>query len=340
MNNFKKILALLLAAVCLISVSACSKNENAAVTTTAPAAVNHEDKETQDEEVTVPDRGEDKIKIAAPADAGGLAFSKLAIDCSYAYSVEQKGMTSALAAEKIKNGEKQVAVLTLADAAALSAQIDIKIIAINTSLVLSVVASGDGVLSCKELDGKTVYACGEGTYMQWVLEEILDDNGVDAEIIYATADEIDAKMKSGEAEICILPEFDGTRLANANTGFSKKFALTAFWKEDFVPAATCVVARTDYVEANADYIEEMIEKFEMATNSCIDNEAGVGYLAQILTANGYFTDFELAQKSISAVGFVYFSGEKLKTEFEANVDFYADCGAEITVPADSAYYGA
>ncbi len=338
MSNFKRIVALLLVAVCLISVAACGKNENADVTTTAPAA-NHEDKEIPDVEVTVPDRGENKIKIAVPADSGGLAFSKLAIDCGYAYSVEQKGITSATAAEKIKSGEAQVAALTLADAAALSSQADIKIIAINTNLVLSVVASGEGILSCEELDGKTIYACGEGTYVQWVTEKILDDNGVNADVVYATVDEIDAKMKSGEAEICILPEFDGTGLANANEGFTKKFALTNLWKEDFAPAATCVVARTDYIEANAEYIEELIEKFEMATNSCIDNEAGVGYLAQILTENGYFSDFELAKKSVAAVGFVYLDGEEMKAAFEANVGFYADCGAEITAPADTAYYG-
>ena len=77
----------------------------------------------------------------------------------------------------------------------------------------------------------------------------------------------------------------------------------------------------------------------MATNSCIDNEAGSGYLAQILTSNGYFSDFEFAKKSISAVGFVFLGGEEMKAAFEANIEFYADCGAEITAPADSVYYG-
>lgn len=338
MSNFKKTVALLLAVLCLMSVTACGKNENATETTTA-AVLNHEDKETQDEEVTVPDRGENKIKIVAPADSGGLAFSKLAVDRSYAYIVEQSGITSAAAAEKIKNGEAQVAVLALADAAALAAQTDIKILAVNTNIVLSVVASGEGTRGCKELNGKTVYACGEGTYVQWVIEEILDDNGVNANIVYATVDDIDAKMKSGEAEICILPEFYATRLANTNEGFVKKFNLTLFWEEKFTPAATCVVARADYVEANPEYIKEMIADVEMATNSCIDNEAGVGYLAQILTENGYFTDFELAKKSISAVDFVYLSGEEMKAAFEANVEFYAENGADVVAPEDSAYYG-
>lgn len=340
MKNFKKIVALLLAVVCLASFAACGKDE-VAVTTAAPDSGNHEDKETVDEVVTVPDRGENKIKIAATADSGGLAFSKLAIDRSYAYSVEQKGITSAVAAEKIKSGEAQVAVLNIADAVNLASQADIKIIAVNTNLVLSVLGKGDTVKGYEDLDGKTVYVCGEGTYVQWVTEKTLKDNGIKANIVYASVDEINAKMKSGEAEICILPEFDGTRLANENAGagFVKKFPLLSLWKEDFVPAATCVVARTDYIEANAQYMQGLIADVEMATNSCIDNEAGAGYLATILTENGYFSDYDLARRSISAVAFVYLDGEEMKAAIEANVEFYASCGAQITAPADTAYYG-
>lgn len=339
MSRFRKIVALLLVALCFASFAACGKKDDAPTATAASTLENHGDKETQDELPPDPDRGENKVKIAASADGGGLAFSKLAIDRSYAYVVDMKGVTSAAAAEKLKNGEAQVAVLTLADAATLATQADIKIIAINTNLVLSVIGKGDAIKQYQDLDGKTVYASGEGTYIQWVTEKTLKDIGVKANLVYATVDEIDAKMKSGEAEICILPEFDGTRLVSANTDFVKKFALTKLWKEDFAPAATCVVARADYVASNPENIAELISDIEMATNSCIDNEAGVGYLAQILTAGGYFTDFELAKKSISAVGFVYLSGENLKTAFEANVEFYADCGAQLTAPADTAYYG-
>lgn len=338
MSNFKRTVALLIAVLCLFSFAACGKKDGASATTTA-TAVNLEEKEIIDEPLTAPDMGENKIKIAAPADSGSLAFSKLAVDRGYAYTVEQSGMTSASAAEKIKNGEAQVAVLTLADAALLATQTDVKFIAVNTNLVLSVVASGEGILSCEELDGKTIYACGEDTYVQWVMEDILKNNGVDADIVYSTVDDIDAKMKSGEAEICILPEFHATQLSNTNEGFAKKFNLTLFWDKDYAPAATCVVARTDYIESNPENIRNMISDVEMATNSCIDNDAGVGYLAQILTGNGYFSDVELAQKAISAVGFVYLRGGEMKNAVQSNLEFYIRNGADIAVPADEAYYG-
>ncbi len=338
MSNFKKTVALLLVALSVLALAACGKEEAANTSTTAVQG-NYDDKETQDELPPDPDRGEDKIKIVAPADFSSLAISKLAIDRSYAYVVEQKGITSASAAEKLKNGDAQVAVLPIADAANLAAQTDIKILAVNTNLVLSVVAKEELVKDgYSDLRGKTVYACGEGTYIQWVTEEILKNKGINANVIYTTVEDIDAKMKSGEAEICILPEFDGTRLVNTNKGFAKKFALTSLWTEDFAPAATCIVARADYVEANPEYIKEFITNAEMATNSCIDNEAGTGYMAQILTSNGYFSDFELAKKSVSAVDFVFLYGEEMKAAFEANIEFYADCGAEITAPADSVYY--
>lgn len=338
MNNFRRIIALMLAVACLASFAACGNEKEDTATTTA--FNNYADKEIKEELPPDPDRGEDKIKLVAPADFSGLTFSKLAVDRSYAYTLEQKGVTSAAAAEKLKSGKAQVGVLTLEDAAKLATQTDIKIIAINTNLVLSVIAKGDAVKEgYSDLNGKTVYACGEGTYIRWITDYVFKSKGIKADIVYTTVSDIEAKMKSGEAEICILPEFEGTRLVSANTDYAKKFPLVSLWDKDFAPAATCIVARADYIAAEPEYFNELLSDVEMAANSCIDNEGGVGYMAQILTANGYFSDFELAKKSISAVGFVYLRGEEMKKTFEANIDFYADNGADVSVPAESVYYG-
>ena len=61
--------------------------------------------------------------------------------------------------------------------------------------------------------------------------------------------------------------------------------------------------------------------------------------ARICKSRGLVPDFELAKKSISAVDFVYLSGEEMKAAFEANVEFYAENGADVVAPEDSAYYG-
>ena len=327
MINFKRIFAFVLACAMLASLAACNKGENAV--TTVPVTM--EGATVPPMEVPDIDRGEEKINIAAPADATGLAFSKLIIDRSYAYNVEIKDVTSASAAEKIKNGEVEIAVVSLADAAKLAAEADIKILAVNSVVKLSLVENGDTLKDVSDLNGKTVYCGVTDAASQAVAKEIFDDNGTKVELIFASAADVEAKMKNSEATICIFAEPDATRIVSANGGYAKKADLTAAWKKDFAPIQSCIVVRADYAVANPETIMEFAEHIEMCSNSLLD-EAGIGRAALQFVENGYFSSKELAEEAINSCGFVYIDGEEMQALIENNCKFLADNGVEITAP--------
>lgn len=333
MRRIKKFTAAFMALAMLLSFAACGKGDSAVIT----VQPTEEGRTVAPAEIPDPDRGENKIKIAAPADASGLAFAKLSLDRSYAYTVEMNGMTSASASEKLKNGEVSVAVLSLEDIAKVSEQTSIKILAVNSYLKLSVVEKGETVKTLSDLKGKTVYCSGEGTCVQWVAEEIFDEYNVNAEIVYLTADELNAKVKSGEAEFCIFAEPDAIRIVAENESYTKRFDLTAGWKEDFAPVQSCIVARTDYADANPELIKEFLGHIEMCLNF-MPTEGGAGIVAVQLVETGYFSNAQLALDAINACGFTYAENEEMEKIVSENYKFLSRANAEIKVPAETVYF--
>lgn len=327
MNSFKRIFALFIAGVTVVSLASCGKGDNAA--TTAPVTV--EGATVAPMEIPDIDRGEEKINIAAPEDATGIAFLKLALDRGYAYNVEMSGVTSASAAEKLKNGEADIAVLSLEDISKLSSQADIRVLAVNSALKLSLIENGDAVTNVNDLKGKTIYCGLDDAASQAVAKAIFADNGMSVDLVFASAAEVETKMKNGEVQLCIFAEPDATRIASENEGFSKKADMTAAWKKDYAPVQSCVVAKADFVEANPDKIKEFLEHAEIGINY-LTSEAGAGTVALQLAESGYFSTADIARDSINACGFVFADGEEMQAMVEGYCAFLADNGTEITLP--------
>ena len=323
MNNFKKIFVLVLACITVASLASCGKGDNAA--TTAPAMM--EGATVAPMEIPDIDRGEEKIDIAAPENASGLAFLKLASDRGYAYNVETKGVTSVSVAEKLKKGEADIAVVSLEDAAKLSAETDIKILAVNSTLKFSLLENGETLTNVNDLKGKTVCCGVDDAASQAVVKAIFSDNGINSELVFVSSAEAETKIKNGEANICIFSEPDATRIAAENEGVSKKADMTAAWKKDYVPIQSCVVVRADYAEANSEKIQEFLGHAEIATNYLV-SEAGAGAIAMQLAEDGYFSDANLGRDSINACGFVFVYGEEMQAMVEKYSGFLADNGVE------------
>ncbi len=327
MINLKKIFALMLVCIMIVSLAACGKGDNAV--TTLPAGMEGE---------TVPpmqipdiDRGEEKINVVAPDNYDGVAYYRISIDRSYAYNIEIDGITSASAAEKLKNGEADVAVVSLEDAARLASEGGVKILAVNSVAKISLVENGDTIKNINDLSGKTVYCGADDVATQAIVKAIFADNGVSANFVFSSVEEIEAKMKSGEASIGIFAEPDATRIAKENEGFAKKADLTAGWEKDYAPVKSCIVADAAYAEANSDKIKEFLDHAEMGINY-IAGEAGTGATALELANAGYITDAELARDMITACGFVYLDGEEMQTAITGYCGFLARNGVEITTP--------
>lgn len=326
MKYFKKIFAVILALTMVLSLASCKEepSESGSEIENAPTVA--------PVQVSDPDRGEDKIKIAASE--YDYPFRKLSIDRSYAYEVTAQGVTSASAADMLLKNQVSIASLSLEDAAKVASQADVRILAVTSEVRLSLITKGKEIKDIESLGGRTVYCGGKDTFIQTVTEKVFSDSGVRAELVFLSDGEVAAKIKSGEAECCILQEPEGIVAVSQNADYGRAFEITGYWKEDYQPVSRCVVARTDFVNENPELVKEFMTHIETCTNS-LATETGALYNATAFIDEGFFTGSELTLSAINSAKHAYHEKEELKEIMAAN---YELAGFETAAPADGVYY--
>lgn len=333
MKILKRLSALMLAMLLLLSFAACGGKDGG------------EDSNVTDAPETNYER-EVKTKIAALNGPTGLGLAEIKADRSYAYDVEYYSDPQEVGPLLIK-GEVDIAALPLNMAANLYKKTDgkIKMLAINTLGVLHVLSKDDSIKSVADLKGKTVYSSGQGATPEYIVNYILRKNGLepgkDVTIEYKTAhNELATLAVEGSVDICILPEPFASKVLAKNESYKRVLDLTAEWGKvsSAKLAQGCLVARADYIEQNPEIIKEFMSFYEASVNF-VNNENNAG--AVFLAKNGYFDTPQLAADTIPNCNIVFITGEEMKktaTEnftvlFEANP---ASVGGEI--PADALYY--
>lgn len=333
MKILKRLSALMLAMLLLLSFAACGGKDGG------------EDSDVTDAPETNYER-EVKTKIAALNGPTGLGLAEIKADRSYAYDVEYYSDPQEVGPLLIK-GEVDIAALPLNMAANLYKKTDgkIKMLAINTLGVLHVLSKDDSIKSVTDLKGKTVYSSGQGATPEYIVNYILRKNGLepgkDVTIEYKTAhNELATLAVEGSVDICILPEPFASKVLAKNESYKRVLDLTAEWGKvsSAKLAQGCLVARADYIEQNPEIIKEFMSFYEASVNF-VNNENNAG--AVFLAKNGYFDTPQLAADTIPNCNIVFITGEEMKktaTEnftvlFEANP---ASVGGEI--PADALYY--
>ena len=199
MKILKRLSALMLAMLLLLSFAACGGKDGG------------KDSDVTDAPETNYER-EVKTKIAALNGPTGLGLAEIKADRSYAYDVEYYSDPQEVGPLLIK-GEVDIAALPLNMAANLYKKTDgkIKMLAINTLGVLHVLSKDDSIKSVADLKGKTVYSSGQGATPEYIVNYILRKNGLepgkDVTIEYKTAhNELATLAVEGSVDICILPE--------------------------------------------------------------------------------------------------------------------------------------
>ena len=333
MKILKRLSALMLAMLLLLSFAACGGKDGG------------EDSDVTDAPETNYER-EVKTKIAALNGPTGLGLAEIKADRSYAYDVEYYSDPQEVGPLLIK-GEVDIAALPLNMAANLYKKTDgkIKMLAINTLGVLHVLSKDDSIKSVADLKGKTVYSSGQGATPEYIVNYILRKNGLepgkDVTIEYKTAhNELATLAVEGSVDICILPEPFASKVLAKNESYKRVLDLTAEWGKvsSAKLAQGCLVARAYYIAQNPEIIKEFKSFYEASVNF-VNNENNAG--AVFLAKNGYFDTPQLAADTIPNCNIVFITGEEMKktaTEnftvlFEANP---ASVGGEI--PADALYY--
>lgn len=331
MKGTKRFFVLLLAAAMLFSFAACGETGV----------------ETPADETTTDYVREVKTKVAVPDGAMGLGLAKLAADRSYAYEVEKLSDPQEIVSLLTK-GEADIAALPADLAAKLYKDTNggIKILAVNTLGFICCLEKGSAVKSFDDLKGKTVYAAGQGTISENIINYVFTQKGLvpgeDITIEYkASDDELAALAAEGKADFCILPDPAATNVLAGNEEYRKIIDFNKSWNEDNETqlVQSVIVARADYISGNPDVISEFMVFSEVSANYLSANPEKS---AQFLVDNGYFESTDVAYLAVPACNIVFIEGEEMKTAVKGMYEvLYAADPASIggSVPDDGIFYG-
>ena len=171
----------------------------------------------------------------------GVGAAKLMADNEAAEFYDKVAASSTVEADNqavssaLINGDADIAAIATNLAATLYNRTDggIKLLALNTLGVLHILENGDTVNSLADLEGRTLYATGQGSNPEYVLNYLLEANGLDpaadVDIQWLTPQEITAKLTSSDAGICMLPVPAATALMIQDSGVRQAISLSSAW---------------------------------------------------------------------------------------------------------------
>ena len=319
-NLMKRIVAMLTSAVMLFSLAAfaaCSKKQD-----------------------------DTEIRIAALKGPTGMGMVKLADKQNYPnYTVSIEASPDALN-PRIISGEVDVAAVPVNLASVLYNKLDgdISVLAVSTLGVLYVIEAGSEVNSVADLAGKTVYATGQGATPEYILNYLLDKNGVagSVEVNYVGEHAALATMLAdGSAEIGMLPEPNVTSTLAGNDNLRIALNLTEEWNKvcstELVQGV--VIARKSFVNEHPEAIEQFLREYEKSSAFVNEN---IDEAAKLIVDVGILGNVEIAKKAIPNCNISFSKGEAMYKAVEGMLAVLFEANPKSIggkLPDKDFYYG-
>lgn len=332
----KKLLAILLALTLLFALAGCGNSDTVS---TAP--------ENSNETYTAVD-----MSVACMTGPTGIGMAKLMADSDANATENNYTFTVASAATditgKFLNGEINIASVPTNVAATLYNKTEgkVRMLAVNTYGVLSILEKGNTIKSVADLKGKTIYSTGQGQNPEFILKYILTENGINPEtdvtINFVSSEDLVAKLISGEAEVALAPEPAATTVMVKNQELNRVLSINDEWSKvsDSKLMMGCIIALDSYVTTNEKAVEKFLEEYEKSVKFATENidETATHCAAYNITASDV-----IAKKAIPTCNLCYVTGSDMKNNVNAyyNVLFNADAtsvGGKL--PADDLFYKA
>ena len=219
---------------------------------------------------------------------------------------------------RLTNGELDIAAIPTNLAATLYNRTDggIKLLALNTLGVLHILENGDTVNSLADLEGRTLYATGQGSNPEYVLNYLLEANGLDpaadVDIQWLASEELTARMASGDIDLCMLPVPAATTVMMQNSDVRDAIDLNDAWTESGAQGTFtmgCLVARTEWLEGNSELVPGILEEYAASIDYANSSPEEA---AALIEQYGIVPKAAVAQAAIPQANMVCITGEDMK----------------------------
>jgi len=342
----KKTLSLLLSLALLFSLAACGPKEPQNDGSTSSPSDSSEPASSAEPAQRTP------VNMMVLSGPTGVGAAKLMQENNLDHTKNQYQIEvvaeNAQVVAALTNGDADIAAIATNVAANLANQTDggVQVLAVNTLGVLYILEKGETVQSVGDLQGRTIWATGKGANPEFILNKLLADSGVEAEIEWLTPQEINAKMLESEDGVCMLPVPAANALAEQGEDIRFALNLSEVWEETVgsVLPMGCVAARTEFIEQNpqavADFLEEYQESVEyMAGGDALSSAPGDK--SKLVAGFGITANENIAFSAIPMCNLTFITGEDMRNALQEyyQVLFQAD-PASIggMLPYDDFYY--
>ena len=225
----------------------------------------------------------------------------------------------------------------------------ISVIDINTLGVLYMVSGNSQITDIASLKGKTVYLTGKGTTPDYVLQYLLEQNGLttaDVTLEYKSEPtEVVSILAADPNAIGLLPQPFSTVACLQNQSLKEVIDLNAAWKQvqgetggDMVTGVTIV--RKEFLAEHEDAVTTFLAEHKA---SVLFAGSNTEQAAALVVKAGIIEKEPVAAKAIPKCNIVYIDGAEMKQSLAGYLEVLSEQNAETIgqkLPADDFYYGA
>ena len=197
------------------------------------------------------------------------------------------------------------------------------------------------ICTIKLPDGKTILSTGQGASPEYVLNYLLEKNGVNATVEFKSeATEVAAALATDPTQIAVLPQPFVTVAEGKNDALHTAFSLTDEWAKvsDSQLLTGVTVVRNDFLAENKEAVDQFLADHASSVEAVNgDAEAASKLIAQY----GIIEKAPIAQKALPQCNIVCITGEEMKADLSAYLQVLYDADPSSvggSLPDDAFYY--
>lgn len=283
------------------------------------------------------------LNVAALKGPTGMGLAYMMKEQTDKYAVELYDAPDAITGKFI-NGEIDLAAVPINLASVLynKTKGETVLIGVNTLGVLYILSTDDSINGLDDLAGRTLYATGEASTPQYILEYLLGKNGLSdrVEVSYISEHATLAGMvAAGEADLAMLPEPNVTSVMLKNPDARIAIDLTAEWDKlgEAQLIQGCYIARRSVLEEAPHAIDAFLADATASVDRVNSDKDAPALIAEL----GIVGSAAIAEKALPNCNAVCLTNDEMRRSAEGMLSvLFAANPSSVggTLPGDDFYY--